>query len=332
MSLSIRLFDLALRATVKRSLARLETPEQMRRGVERAAALAPPPPRAARFHAEALDGGPEPASRPRLTWCHWSPDDPAPRWRGGPAILYLHGGAYVAGSPKTHRSILWPLARASGLPVAALDYRLAPEHPFPAAFEDAGAAWRALLARGAAPGELGLAGDSAGGGLALCLAAALDAGGARDAAPGAVAAFSGFFDLTLSGGSMRENVAADAMLPAHRIPELVERLLAGADPKDPRISPLFANWRAPAPTLLHVGARELLRDDSLRLAERLRAAGGAVTLRVHPLAPHAWHIAGPVLPDSRRALDEAGRFLAEHVGAAARRAPASHGAEADAAG
>lgn len=217
--------------------------------------------------------------------------------------------AYVAGSPATHAATLGRLSR---LAVVAPDYRKAPEHPAPAAFEDAQAAHAALLAQGWAPGQIILGGDSAGGGLALALLADLCA---RDLRSAGLIAFSPWTDLTLSGPSLRDNAAADPLLPVSRIAEAVAMVRGALDQGDPRLSPLFARFDRPPPVLILAGSDEVLSDDSRRMAAVLQAAGGAVTLEEVPKAPHVWPIFDGWLPEARAALHEAARFARAQAGA-----------------
>jgi acetyl esterase/lipase len=293
-SLRLALLRLALRGLVRPRLARTGTPEQARRDFARAARLFRVPP-----------------------FLLHLPGDPLHRITAGPVedhgvILWFHGGAYVAGSPSTHAAMLGRLSRLARLAVVAPDYRKAPEHPAPAAFEDARAAHAALLAQGWAPGQIILGGDSAGGGLALALLADLCA---RDLRPGGLIAFSPWTDLTLSGPSLRDNAAADPLLPVSRIAEAVAMVQGALDAADPRLSPLFARFDRPPPVLILVGGDEVLRDDSRRMAAVLQAAGGAVTLQEVPQAPHVWPIFDGWVPESRAALREAARFARAQAGA-----------------
>ncbi|MCC5985181.1 MAG: alpha/beta hydrolase [Rhodobacteraceae bacterium] len=231
----------------------------------------------------------------------------SPGESGGPVILYFHGGGYVTGSPRTHAPLARYLARRADVPVCLPQYRLAPEHPFPAAFEDAVAVWEALIARGHAPGRIVLGGDSAGGGLALALLAHLCATG--QPGPAALFAFSPFADLTLSGASLRENARSEILLPAERLATLRARILQGADPADPRISPLFGDFTGAPPVFLQVARTEILRDDALRMAEALRAQGAEVRCDVWGNLPHVWQFFPGWLPEARRALDQVAEFL-----------------------
>ncbi|GJD51669.1 Monoterpene epsilon-lactone hydrolase [Methylobacterium crusticola] len=238
-----------------------------------------------------------------------------------PRLLYLHGGGFVGCSARTHRPLIGGLAR-HGLRIFAPDYRLAPEHPFPAALDDAAAAWDAFAAQGPA----GLAGDSAGGNLALALMLRARRDGA--ALPGAAALFSPATDMAGTGASMRENARRDAMFDPSGMHHMVQAYVAGHDPADPLVSPLLGDLAGLPPLLLHVGAREVLRDDSVRLAEKARAAGVAVSLTVWPVVPHVWQFAGSFLPEARRSLAEAAAFLKQHVPAAAAPEPAADPASA----
>ena len=224
-----------------------------------------------------------------------------------PLILYFHGGGYVTGSPRTHAPLARYLARRAGIALCLPAYRLAPEHPFPAAFEDACAAWAALLARGHAPGQIVLGGDSAGGGLALALLGHLCATGA--ARPAGLFAFSPFTDLTLSGLSLRENAQSECLLPAERLEKLRMRILQGAEPSDPRISPLFAGFADAPPVLLHAARTEILRDDTLRMVERLRTHGGQVRCDLRGNLPHVWQFFPGWLPEARESLRQTGDFI-----------------------
>lgn len=230
----------------------------------------------------------------------------AGRTRRREVILYLHGGAYLAGSARAYIGLLSRLSRAAETMVAAPDYRLLPEAPFPAAFEDALAAWQYLRDRGYAPDRILLAGDSAGGGLALALLSEVLRRGER---PGAVAVFSPWCDLTLSGASLRKNRARDVVIPVARMGEVIGLYLDGADAGDPRASPLFARYPDPPPVLIQAGDTEVLLSDAERIAARLRQAGGKVKLSLWRDVPHVWQFMAGNLPEGRAAISEAGAFL-----------------------
>ncbi|MDA5093453.1 alpha/beta hydrolase [Aliiroseovarius sp. KMU-50] len=222
-------------------------------------------------------------------------------------MLYLHGGGYVAGSPQDYTHLLARLARLTQMKVCAPNYRKAPEHPFPAAFDDVVAAYEGLLEDGYAPGQIVIGGDSAGGGLAFALLAHLNA---QNMVPHSVFAFSPFTDATFSGLSMSENVELDPMLPAEMRDEVATWILSGHAPEDPRISPLFAPFSAPLPPVfLQVSNTEILRDDSLRLAEKLRAAGAEVTVDLWADTPHVWVFFSRLLPEAKEALRRVAKFV-----------------------
>ena len=220
-------------------------------------------------------------------------------------LLYLHGGGFVGCSPRTHRSLTAALA-LQGLRVFVPDYRLAPEHPFPAAVQDAQAVWRAL--RALHLGRMVVAGDSAGGNLALGLMLALrDAG---EALPAAAVLFSPATDLSGASPSLLANAKRDAMFRGDKLENLQRAYLGGADAAQPLASPLLGDLRGLPPLFVHVGEDEALRDDSLRLAQKARAAGVLVELQVFPGVPHVWQLLR-WLPEARRSVQAAARFLRE---------------------
>ncbi len=291
MSRRLRLMNAALRHLVRRKLARTKTPEAADRDFARAAALVfrrPP----YLTHLQGLCGG---------VPVHWLR---TPGVRTDRVLFYIHGGAYFSGSGRTHAGLAARLGREAGVQVCVPDYRLLQEAPFPAAFDDVLAAWEGLIGLGYPPHRIALAGDSAGGGLALALLAHLLAGGTR---PAGLYAMSPWTDLTLAGETLRSR--SEVLIPFHRMAEVVERYCAGTPPADPRVSPLFADWTAPPPVLIQVGEAEALLSDSLRMADCLRAAGGEVTVETWPQVFHVWQILDGWLPEARAALKTGGRFL-----------------------
>ena len=220
-------------------------------------------------------------------------------------VLYFHGGAYMFGSPTTHAEMLAALAKRAGCRVFAAQYRLAPEHAFPAAFDDAVAVWNGLLARGYEPRQIVIGGDSAGGGLALALMSHLLNSGQK---PAGLFAFSPWTDLTLSGASLVTNAAREHMLAAHRFTEVRAHILGGAKPQDaadPRLSPIHASFPAPPPVQIHVAETEILRDDSLRMRSRLPEA----EIKVSGDLAHVWPLFHNYLPEARVTLDETATFI-----------------------
>ncbi|MDP9841600.1 alpha/beta hydrolase [Streptosporangium lutulentum] len=227
---------------------------------------------------------------------------------GDAVIFYLHGGGYVVGSARTGAGLAAPLARRTGLPAVSLDYRLAPENPFPAAIDDALAAYRELLGTGR---RIVIAGESAGGGLALATMLAAR----RDGLPLPVAAalFSPWTDLTLSGVSLDSRGDADPLFSRAHMEEYAEHYLAGHDPKDELASPLLADLTGLPPLLIQVGSAEVLLDDSLRLAVRAAEHEVDVSLNVVAGAPHVYPLMAGVMDEADQAFDHAARFLGDAV-------------------
>jgi len=233
------------------------------------------------------------------------PGHPAPT--ADRAILYLHGGGYIMGSINTHRELIARLSKAAQARILALDYRLAPEHPFPAPVEDATAAYRWMLAQGLKPSRIAVAGDSAGGGLTVAALVAF-----RDAGlpmPAAGIPISPWVDLEAIGESMKTRSSQDPIVKPEMIREIARVYLAGQNPRSPLAAPLYADLHGLPPLLIHVGDAEALLDDSKRLAERAKAAGVDVTLEVWPEMPHVWHLFAHFLPEGQQAIDRAGEFV-----------------------
>jgi epsilon-lactone hydrolase len=229
----------------------------------------------------------------------------------GRAILYLHGGGYVAGSINTHRDLAGRLSRAAKARVLVIDYRLAPEHPFPAPVEDAVAAYRSMLAQGLKPKRIVIAGDSAGGGLtAAALVAIRDAG---LQAPAAGVCISPWADMEGSGDSMKTKAAVDPMVQKATLVNLANVYLAGKDPRSPLASPIYADLKGLPPLLIHVGGNETLLDDAVRLAERARKAGVAVMLEPWDGMIHVWHLFAPMLDEGQQAIERIGEFVRKHA-------------------
>jgi epsilon-lactone hydrolase len=227
----------------------------------------------------------------------------------GTTLLYLHGGGYFGCSAREYRPISTFFAQ-QGFRVFAPDYRLAPEHPFPAAVEDATASYRGLLSAGHAPQNLVVAGDSAGGGLTLSLLLALRA--ATVPLPAAAALFSPWTDLAVTGDSIRTNARRCAMFNGPDVGPSARYYLGSTDPRNPLASPLYADLAKLPPMLIHVGTDEILLDDSTRLAERARAAGVPVEIKIWPVVPHAWQLSPHLIPEAQQSLREAGAFLHAH--------------------
>ena len=224
-------------------------------------------------------------------------------------ILYIHGGGYVSGSPVTHRPVTTTLARLTRCRVFTLDYRIAPEARFPAAFDDACAAYRALTAGGAT--RISLAGESAGGGLLLALAMHVRDTGLPP--PACVVAMSPWTDLKGTGASIHANNGRCAMFRPENIQEFAAVYLDGAPADDPRASPLFGRWHGLPPALVQVGSTELLLDDARRVHDAIIAAGGRSRLSIYDDVVHGWQLLAPFVPESRAALREVSAFIQSHA-------------------
>lgn len=229
-----------------------------------------------------------------------------------PVLLYLHGGGYIACTPETHRILTGTLVQRVGGVAWTPDYRLAPEHPFPAGLEDARSAYEYLIHVERIPPErVFLAGDSAGGGLALALAVVI-----RDLQlprPAGLIMFSPFADLTGTSKSLDENSERCAMFAGITIRRASQLYVGDADPCHPWVSPVLADFAGLPPILVHASTDEVLRDDSIRIAERARAADVPVTFRLWPGVPHAWQFFERVLPEARESLGEVDEFVQKQL-------------------
>src|SRR3954454_5169879 len=240
----------------------------------------------------------------------------APGTKGDAVILYFHGGVYVIGSAATSISLVAEVARRTGARVITLDYRLAPEHPYPAAVADAHDAYQGLLEQGVDPGQIALAGESAGGGLAVATLLAL-----RDAGiplPSCAFLMSPYADLTLSGDSIANRETVDRTLTPEGLRLRVPDYVAGADTSDPLISPVFADLTGLPPLLIQVGSNEILLSDALRLAERAAMADVTVMLDVTDGVPHVFQAFAAMLDEADAALDRASTFFKANLAATER--------------
>jgi len=236
----------------------------------------------------------------------------APGSDGSRVLLFLHGGGYCSGSIKSHRRMASEAGRAARVRTLAIGYRLAPEHPFPAALDDAVAAWHFLRHQGIAAEHIALGGDSAGGGLSLAVVSRLHE--AREDLPGCLWLVSPWTDLTMSGSTLVIKDAEDPIIHKGYLCELAEAYLGGAtDHKDPRVSPLFAELSGMPPMLIQVGSAETLLDDAIRLAKAAGEADVPVRLEIWSHMIHAWHLWNARLEPARQALSSAGRFMREHL-------------------
>ena len=299
-SIEAHLLALSARLIIKRPLtaSRLDV-ARVRRSMESRRLLPSFLPRGLRI---------EPSRDPHLKGEWHTPAAVAPRR----TLLYLHGGAFIAGTPRAFRPLAGWIAAHSRARLLTLDYRLAPEHPFPAALDDCVGAVRALYALGVDPQALGIVGDSAGGALALATMLALREAG--EPMPAAAALISPLTDLAGTGESLRTNAETESLLSMRHAGQL-SRMYAGQTALEhPLVSPLYAELRGLSSLLIHASDSEILFDDSRRLAEKGRAAGIAVEFTVWHDQMHDFHASVPLTPESRLAVKGVGAYFARRVG------------------
>jgi len=226
--------------------------------------------------------------------------------------MFFHGGGYCSGSIQSHRRLVTEAGRAARMRTLAVGYRLAPEHPFPAAYDDALTAWQFLRKQGIAAAHIAIGGDSAGAGLTLGLIGRLCDG--QEQLPACAWLISPWTDLTMSGSTLASKASVDPLIHKEYLNELADAYLtAGMDRKDPRVSPLYADLRNFPPMLIQIGSNETLLDDATRLTARAGAADVAVTLEIWPHMIHAWPLWNAHLEEGRRALANAGAFIRMHL-------------------
>jgi monoterpene epsilon-lactone hydrolase len=292
-SLRAELVRLGLRLAFKRSSTQADV-AAVRRRLAMFGYLVPKPPRDTQVSRLDLDGVP-------------AVQVATPKSRADRHLLYLHGGGHMSGSPGIYRDFIWRLANATSARVTILDHRLAPEHPFPAALDDAVTAYRRLLSDGIDPRRTVIAGESSGGGLTLSTLMRVRDEGVP--LPAGAVALSPWTDLALTGASLRTNARADPMIRSDEAPRLAALYLAGADPRLPYASPLYGDPTDLPPMLIQVGSDEVLLDDSVRMAERLRDVGCQVEIEVWPRMPHAWQLWARVIPEANAAIARIGAFV-----------------------
>jgi monoterpene epsilon-lactone hydrolase len=231
-------------------------------------------------------------------------------------VLYFHGGVYVLGDAAGAAGLASQVGRQAGAKVISVDYRLAPEHPYPAAVDDALAAYEALLHNGTAPSDIVFAGESAGGGLAV--AALVNARDHGLPLPAAAFAMSPYADLTLAGTTMQTKREVDVLMSREALQSRVSDYTSGQDAALGLISPIFADLSGLPPLIIQAGSHEVLLDDAVRLARQAAIADVEVTLDITPQVPHVFQTFYPILDEGAAALDRAGQFLSAHLAAAER--------------
>lgn len=269
--------------------------EEQRAGME-ALAGSFPLPEGAQQRAETIAGVP----------CEWQSVEGA---KDDAVLLYFHGGGYVIGSVNTHHGLVSGFSGASGITGLSVDYRLAPEHPFPAAVEDAVAVYHALLEQGRDPAKIAIGGDSAGGGLSLALLLAARERGLPQ--PACAALLSPWSDLRIVAKAYESRKESDPMVRKDGISAMAAHYLGETDPTNPLASPILADLSGLAPMIIHVGDREVLLDDSVDLAARAQEAGVDVTLKVWPDMIHVFQAFYPMVEEARQSIAEMGAFIAE---------------------
>ncbi len=236
----------------------------------------------------------------------------APGSSASGALLFLHGGGYCSGSILSHRRLVTEAGRAAGCRTLSVSYRLAPEYPYPAAFEDALTAWRFLRRQGIVAKNIAVGGDSAGGGLTAALLTSLRDD--HEELPGCVWLLSPWTDLTMSGSTLTTKDAVDPIIHKGYLNELADAYLSSSiSREDPKVSPLYADLKGLPPMLIQVGSAETLLDDATRFAGIAGAADVSVTLEVWPHMIHAWPLWNAHLEPGRQALAKAGAFIRQHL-------------------
>lgn len=296
MSVRASLMSLVSRLTIKKKMATFTDPAEVRDGLG-----GPPGKLPEEVAVEVIDAGGVPAE-----WVTW-PDS-----QEGAALLYLHGGGYVFGNLDSHRDIAWRLAKETGMKVLLLDYRLAPEHPFPAAVEDASASYRWLLEQGYAADRIVVGGDSAGGGLTAALMVSMKELGVS--LPAASVLISPWADLSLTGESLLANARSDPMLSPEAIDKFATLYMGDGDRRAPTASPVFADLAGLPPTYVMVGSTEVLFSDAETLVNRINDAGGRASLRVWPKMLHVFPVFARLIPEGREAIEDMSAFIRGELG------------------
>lgn len=296
MSIRASLINFLLRHTIKKQFAGMEDAAAFRAQM----ASAPTQKIPVEVEVEQVDAGGVPAE-----WVTW------PESQGDAALLYFHGGGYIFGNPEGHRDLAWRLAREGKLRVLMVDYSLAPEHPFPAAVDEATASYKWLLEEGYGAEKIVVAGDSAGGGLSAALMLNLKNLGLPQ--PAAAVLISPWLDLAMTGESIESNARADSMLSIEALTKSASMYLGDRDPKAPLASPLYGDLSDLPPVMVLVGNIEILLSDSERFVARVNETGGTATLSIWPGMPHVFPVLAARLPEGKQAVSEIAEYLEQAV-------------------
>ncbi len=299
MSIRSALMSAVLRRTIKKQLDNLEDVALFRENMAKADGLSAKTPDNVTVTPLSIPGATG-VSIP----CEWLQMEEAST---KPVLLYFHGGCYVFGGLNSHRDIAWRLAEAGDVRVLLVDYRLAPEHPFPAALEDSIECYRWLLAQGIAPDQIAIGGDSAGGGLSVATMVNIKNLGMP--MPNCAILLSPWTDLSLSGDSVKANASSDVMLTAGALKKTSGHYLGQSDHTAPLASPLFADLSGLPATFVQVSESEILLSDAQRLVTKIVDAGGEAKLETWPNMPHVWQILASRIPEGKAAIAKLGEFL-----------------------
>lgn len=298
MSIRASLISFILRRTLKKQFDTIDDVVAFRQKMDEAGDLGGRIPNKVRIVPQTINDIP----------CEWVTTDDTDQNR---VVLYLHGGGYVFGSPTSHRGLAWRLAEETGARVLMVDYRLAPEHPFPAALEDATQCYRWLLEEGFDTNSIAIGGDSAGGGLALATLVNMKNLGLDLPACGIL--LSPWLDLSDSGKSVESNADNDAMLTPKALNIMAKHYLGELDRTAPLASPLFADLSGLPPLLIHVGSGEILLSDAESCTAKIKEANGEVSLKIWPNMPHVFQVLASRIPEGKVAIKELANFVTGHM-------------------
>lgn len=311
MSIRAKLVRFTLRHTMKKTFADIDDSpfhvDRFRAYMKKTERFSPKIPASINVESRKINGVP----------CEWIDQKNAPQKPNDEQriLVYLHGGGYVCGGPDSHRDLAWRIAEQSSCRLLLVDYRLAPEHRFPAAIDDASSCYQNLLDEGYQPNNIAFAGDSAGGGLVA--ATLLKMKELKLPQPKCAVLMSPWLDLSASGDSVKVNEQADPMLTPKALKTMSTLYLGNVDVRTPMASPVFSDASALAPMLIHVGSTEILLSDAVRFSEAIEKSGGGINLKVWPKMPHVFQVFAALMPEAKRSIEEIGAFMTSHLSSTA---------------